>query len=327
MDDVPQTFNDIKGRNDGKQWMDAVKEEMNALMEAKTPVKLPLGKKEIDTRWVFRIKHGDKGAVDRYKARLVVKGFVQEKGLDFHETYAPVARIMTVRVLLSVINHCNLLADQLDVSNAFFLFFFKEEIYIKAPQGSHHNSDVSCRLNKSLYRLKQAPRQWNRKFDEYVKCIDFVQSRYDKCLYVLQKDGKTVYLLLYVDDIIFVSDSDVEMANVKKLLRSLFKTRDLETLKFFLGIKIDRTVKGMFLSQSLYVKKLLEKSEMTDCYPSKIPIETDPNPELCGEIITNKKPYWELVGCLMYLMLTTRPDLSVAVNFYSRFQVVASETQ
>jgi hypothetical protein len=161
---------------------------------------------------------------------------------------APVARVTTVRILLSVINHCNLLADQLDVSNAFLHGDLEEEIYIKAPQGSHHYSDVSCRLNRSLYGLKQAPGQWNRKFDEYVKSIDFVQSRYDKCQYVLQKYGKTVYLLLYVGDIILVSDSDVEMANVKKLLCSMFKTKDLGTLKFFLGIKIDRTVKGMFLS-------------------------------------------------------------------------------
>jgi hypothetical protein len=98
--------------------------------------------------------------------------------------------------LLFVINHCNLLADQLDVSNAFLHGDLEEEIYIKAPEGSHHKPDVSCRLNESLYGLKQAPCQWNRKFDEYVKSIDFVQSRYDKCLYVLQKDGKTVYLLV-----------------------------------------------------------------------------------------------------------------------------------
>lgn len=206
---------------------------------------------------------------------MVARDFTQEKGLDYHKTYdnPPVAHLTTVRVLLAVINHQNLIAHQLDVKNAFLHRRLKKEIYMKQPQGFEKNRQFVCRLNKSLYGSKQAPRQWNEKFDNFVRSLDFVQSNHDKCLYVYKTNETIVYLLLYVDDMIITGNSEHLINVFKSALMSEFKTKDLRSLKCFLGIKIERGKTGMFLSQPGYVEKLLQKFGMKECHSTRTPME------------------------------------------------------
>jgi hypothetical protein len=163
IEDVPECFEDISSRPDQKQWMEAVNEEMQALKENDTWILVhpPPGRKILENKWIFRVKRNEEGEVDRYKARLVVKGCAQKKGFDYTETYAPVARLTTVRTLLSVINKENLYAQQMDVKNAFLHGNIKEELYMKQLQSLNENPKLVYKLNTTLYRLKQAPREWN----------------------------------------------------------------------------------------------------------------------------------------------------------------------
>ncbi|PNF15497.1 hypothetical protein B7P43_G17001 [Cryptotermes secundus] len=218
-------------------------------------------------------------------------------------------------------------SHQLDVQNAFLHGVLKEEIFMRPPTGLNIGNDKVCRLNKTLYGLKQAPMEWNKEFNNYVQGLGFKQSEYDKCLYVRNKDGKPIYILLYVDDFIIASKDLQEMTVLKNKLKEKFKVKDLGNLKYFLGIRIIRKEQTMHLSQAAYVGKLLEKFGMSDCHQVKTPMEQNPPRELEGDCIVGQKPYKELVGCLMYLMLNTRPDLSSAINFYSCYQSNATEAQ
>ena len=281
----------------------------------------------MDSRWVFKLKKDVQGNPERYKARLVVKGCAQIPGLDFDQTYAPVARLTTLRCLLAVINHENLQAEQLDVKNAFLQGFLKEELYMKQPEGMKESPGLVCKLNRALYGLKQASNAWNSRFDSFVKSAKFVQSTEDRCLYTKFENGHKLYLLLYVDDVILASDSPVMIKETKALLMNEFRMTDLGRLHHFLGIQITFSNGGLALSQSHFFRDVLERFDMSDCNPCKTPLDTKLPVELEGECIVDSKPYRQLVRCLMYGMLATRPDISMAVNFFSRFLSNATERQ
>lgn len=329
LDDIPQNYYDIKGREDEKDWNIAIKEEIDSLLENETweMTYLPPGRKAIESKWIFKLKEDVDGNISRYKARLVIKGCSQKKGFDYEETFAPVARLLTVRTMLSVINKQELYAKQLDVKNAFLHGNLTEEIYMKQPEGFRDNTNRVCKLKKSLYGLKQAPRAWNLRFDKFLKKLGLKQSEYDRCLYTKINGTTRIYLLLYVDDIIITSNNENEMNILIKTLEKEFKINDLGKLHYFLGIGIKQTENGMLLNQTNYIRKLLDRFDMTECKPVKTPMECKPIEEDSenSECIIGTKPYRELIGCLMYLMLNTRPDISAAVNFYSRFQHNATQ--
>lgn len=169
---------------------------------------------------------------------MVVKGCAQRRNFDYTETYSPVAHVITVKALLSVINHEGLYARQLDVKNAFLHGTISEKIYIKKPHGIHNQDDLVCRLNKSLYGLKQAPRTWNARFDEFLKNLNLKRSKNDKCLYTCIIEDSKLYLLLYVDDIIIVENNKLKLLQLRDALMQEFLITDLKELKNFLGIKI-----------------------------------------------------------------------------------------
>jgi hypothetical protein len=237
-DEVPQKFEDIKNRKNQVEWVKAIDEELEALEKNETweIVDLPRDRKALDCRWVFAVKRDKEGEIERYKARLVAKGCAQKWGLDYNETYAPVASFTTLRVLLAIINHDKLIAHQLDVKNAFLQGELKETIYMKAPEGAKVENGKVCKLKKSLYGLKKAPIVWNNKFDMFVKRLGFIQCESDKCLYILRNDEMLIYLLLYVDDFIIVSNTIVKLERMKGILMEKFQMRDLGELNYFLGI-------------------------------------------------------------------------------------------
>lgn len=330
VEDVPVFYEDIKLRSDKLAWEAAVKEELKALEENETwsLCELPPGRKVIDNKWVFKVKRDAEGEVEKFKARLVIKGCSQKKGFDYNETYAPVARLTTLRILLSVVNNKSLYCQQLDVNNAFLNGDLTEEIFMKQPQGLEDGSNLVCRLNKALYGLKQAPRAWNDKFNKYVvNKIGFKQCENDLCLYVRNVNNDIMYLLLYVDDIILAGSNINSVESVKQKLMTEFKCKDLGNLNQFLGIKITKTKDGMFLSNKTYLENVLNRFEMSNCNAVSTPLDVNPPRDLNGPCIIDLKPYRELVGCLMYAMLSTRPDLSIAVNFFSRYQTNATESQ
>ena len=328
VDDTPNTFADIENRDDSAEWMKAVRSEMESLIrnETWTLMELPKNRKVVDCKWVFKRKRNEMGQQTNYKARLVARGFTQRHGFDFDETYAPVARITTLRVLLSLAVQRNSHIHQMDVKTAFLNGKLNEEIYMRQPEG-FVEGELVCKLNKSLYGLKQASRMWNQRFHEVITKMEFKRSDYDQCLYMRTSGSKILFLLLYVDDLILVGDNIIEIEMVKPLMCKEFEMRDMMEMKTFLGITIDRDMsKGiLLLDQKLYLEDVLRRFKMENCKAVATPMERNLQLKTSTEDILTKQPYKELIGCLMYAAITTRPDLCAAVNYFSQFQCCATD--
>lgn len=317
----PSNFSDAMKRDDCKEWHKAMNSEMNSLKELKvfTPCMLPEGRKALPCKWVLRIKKNPDGSVDKYKARLVVKGFKQKRGQDYDQTYSPVARLATIRAVLSVSAQENLHLVQFDVCTAFLNGNLKEEIYVQQPEGYSDGSSNVWKLNRSLYGLKQAPRCWNSCFENILLDMDFKQCEADCCLYTKQVNGKKLLITLYVDDGL-VAATDEDLANT--FLNDLKQRLQITTkpASHYLGLQIVREEDGsVLINQEAYAKKILERFGMANCNPVTTPIEKETFAS--GKAETEERvdfPYREAVGALAYLMVGTRPDIAYAVGVASR---------
>ncbi|PRQ31062.1 putative RNA-directed DNA polymerase [Rosa chinensis] len=312
-----------------EKWMQAMAVEMDALEKNCTweLVSLPPGKQTVGCRWVFTVKHNSDGSVDRYKARLVAKGYTQKYGVDYDETFAPVAKINTIRVLLSLAANLDWPLQQFDVKNAFLHGDLHEEVYMDLPPGYGTSSkeQVVCKLKKSLYGLKQSPRAWFGRFTKFMKKIGYRQSNSDHTLFLKHQCGKVTALIIYVDDMVVTGDDLEEIQRLQGQLSSEFEMKDLGSLKYFLGIEVARGKGCIVLSQRKYVLDLLAETGMLDCQPINTPIEQNHRlAEYLDQVPTNKARYQRLVGRLIYLS-HTRPDLAYAVSVVSQFMHNPSE--
>ncbi|XP_023772322.1 uncharacterized protein LOC111920980 [Lactuca sativa] len=214
-------------------WIKAMNDEMEALHRNNTweITDLPKNRKPIGCKWVYKIKYKSNGEIDRYKARLVAKGYNQREGIDFEETFSPVAKIVTVRILISLSVHYSWSLYQLDINNAFLYGDLAEDVYMSLPPGYYSSNDTRvCKLIKSLYGLKQAPRKWNEKLCASLFMFGFKQSISDYSLFIRKVEGSITVLLVYVDDIILTGNSEVELKKVKSFMNSQFLIKDLGTL-------------------------------------------------------------------------------------------------
>ncbi|KAJ0568794.1 putative RNA-directed DNA polymerase [Helianthus annuus] len=317
--DEPKSF---KQAVQNPNWKEAMKREIRALEQNGTWTleDLPEGKHAIGSKWVYKLKYKPDGQIERYKARLVAKGFTQMEGIDFHDTFAPVAKLVTVRTLLAVATKRNWVINQLDVNNAFLHGELDEEIYMKIPQGFEKgNENKVCRLRRSLYGLKQASRNWYQKFTTSLQQIGFEQSRADHSLLIFKSKESFVAALIYVDDVILTGNDVKKIEETKAFLDNKFSIKDLGPLKYFLGIEVTRTREGLILSQRKYILDILEDSGMMGCKPSAFPMEQ--NTKLAKndeEVRADANQYRRLVGRLLYLQ-ATRPDITYSVNVLSQF--------
>ncbi|MED6162296.1 hypothetical protein PIB30_118906 [Stylosanthes scabra] len=202
-------------------WKQAIKAELDALDENRTWMltKLPKGKKAIGCKWIFKIKLKQDGSIERYKARLVAKGFTQTLGFDYFDTFSPVIKMTTFRLLLAIVASKNWYVHQLDVNTAFVHGDLPEKVYMKLPHGLVVQPGTICKLQKSLYGLKQASRQWNTKLCSVLVKAGFIQSRPDPCLFTKSSSLGFTCILVYVDDLVVAGDSLTGIQNLKKLLR------------------------------------------------------------------------------------------------------------
>ncbi|KAM1701493.1 hypothetical protein ACFXTN_024755 [Malus domestica] len=307
-----------------------MKEEFVSLQKQGTweLVPPPVDRNVIGSKWVYKIKKDQDGKVSRYKARLVAQGYSQEQGLDYDETFSPVVRHTTVRLVLSLAAMKGWELRQLDVKNAFLHGELQEEVFMKQPQGfqdPQHPNHV-CKLLKSLYGLKQAPRAWNAKFTSYLPSLDFQSSHSDPSLFVKVCGTDVVILLLYVDDIIITGSSFSLIQQVIAELSSVFYMKDMGKLTYFLGLQITYKDNGdIFINQSKYVTDLLSKAGMINCRPCSTP--SKPHTQLLkdeGEPLADPTVYRSLVGALQYLTFT-RPDIAYAVNYACQFMTTPTE--
>ncbi|KAK1619256.1 hypothetical protein QYE76_024773 [Lolium multiflorum] len=298
----------------------AMEQDFHALLKNDTwqlvhPVS---GVNVIDSKWVFKVKKHADGSIELYKARLVAKGFKQRYGLDYEDTFSPVVKPTTIRLLLSLAVTRGWFLRQLDVQNAFLHGVLEEEVYMRQPPGFVDPARPRhlCRLVKALYGLKQAPRAWHACLGSVLRAHGFVPSTADTSLFLLQRPEVTMYLLVYVDDIILISSSDVASVRLVSALSGDFAVKDLGALHYFLGLEVSRSSAGLTLTQHKYSLDLLRRAGMLKCKHAITPMSaTDRLSALDGDPLSpdDATEYRSLVGGLQYLTIT-RPDVSYAVN-------------
>ncbi|GJX82217.1 zinc finger, CCHC-type containing protein [Tanacetum coccineum] len=298
---------------------EAINDEIGSIMENNTWVlsDLPPGCKPLGCKWILKRKMKVDGTIDKFKARLVIQGFRQKEGIDYFDTYAPVARITTIRLLLALAAIHNLVIHQMDVKTAFLNGDLDEEVYMKQPEGfvMPGNEHKVCKLVKSLYGLKQAPKQWHQKFDEVVLSSGFLLNQSDKCVYSkFDSSGKGVIICLYVDDMLIFGTDQNQVDKTKKFLSSKFSMKDMGEADVILGIKIKHENKGIVITQSHYIEKILKKFNREDCSPVSTPMDPVEKLKLNTGKPVDQLKYSRAIGCLMYAMTSTRPDIAYAAS-------------
>jgi histone deacetylase 1/2 len=267
---------------------------------------------------VFKIKRKADGSIERYKGRLVAMGYKQRYGIDYEDTFSPVVMIATVRLVLSIAVSRGWCLRQLDVQNAFLHGVLEEEVYMRQPPGFEDASKPHyvCKLDKALYGLKQAPRAWYARLSTKLCDLGFKASKSDTSLFIYSKNGVTIFMLIYVDDIIVTSSSPEAVAALLRDLRKEFALKDLGNLSYFLGIEVTSTQGGILLKQEKYAGDILTRVGMSKCKVSATPlVAMEKLSRMDGDPLSPEDStiYRSIVGALQYLTLT-RPDLAFAVN-------------
>lgn len=276
------------------------------------------------------MKRNQDGFIDKYKARLVARGYEQRAGIDYEEVFAPLARYETIRTLLAVAVQKKLYVHQMDVVAAYVQGELQEEVYMKQPEmfEAPNEQDKVCRLRKPLYGLKQAGRAWYTKLNTYLSKIGLQKTDIDPCVYTSGVDSEDRVIVIYVDDLLIATSSLEKLKYIKDKLMKKFKIRDLGPVSNILGINVTRegAIGSIKLTQTKYIQNLLNKFNMTECKAVATPMEsntvlskqTGPQTQEEKEQMKNV-PYRELVGALIHLSNTTRPDLAFIASALSRF--------
>ncbi|CAH9136574.1 unnamed protein product, partial [Cuscuta epithymum] len=309
--------------NKDPKWRAAMAEEFNALIDNHTWDLVPFNSRNnvVGSKWIYKTKFNSDGSVERHKARLVAQGFTQQAGVDFSETFSPVVKPTTVRIVLSLAVSFGWMMRQLDVKNAFLHGNLTEEVYMRQPPGFVHPQFPHhiCRLRKAIYGLKQAPRAWFYRFSSFLLTHGFVCSKSDNSLFIFRQGSTILYLLLYVDDIIITGNSPSFINTFISCLGRYFAMKDLGDLHFFLGVQAVRHSKGLFLSQQKYVSDLLTRFHLHILKPVRTPLPSRTKLSLTdGDLLTEPTEYRSMVGALQYLTMT-RPDITFAVHLVSQF--------
>jgi transposase InsO family protein len=322
----PATYREAMGAADAEEWTQACQYEMDALSKNDTweLVDLPPGRKAIKSKWVFKLK-----ADGRFRARLVAKGFTQIPGIDYDETFSPVARFESLRLLLALAALENWEIHQMDVKSAFLNGVLNEEIYMEQPQGyiAAGMENRVCRLKKALYGLKQASRAWNQQFHSVLNTLGFERTYSDAGIYVRHqhRGDSLLIVVLYVDDITIMGSSLKDVKQLKEKLSLRYEMSDLGEIQSYLGMRIsrDRSQKRIEVDQSGYIRAILDRFGMADANPHPTPLPTGADVHLVKYTAqatqAEIKHFQSLIGSLLYVQIGTRPDISFAVSRLAQY--------
>jgi hypothetical protein len=276
----------------------------------------------VSSKWLFKIKHAAGKSIEKYKARFVARGFSQKEGIEYEETFAPVARYTSIITIIALAAKMKWKLHQMDVKTTFLNGVIEEEVYIEKPQGfevEYRKSHV-CRLKKALYGLKQAPRAWYGQIDSFPTSLGFTKSKANYNLYFKVMNDEPVILLLYVDDL-FLTGEEKLIIECKKRLASEFKMKFLGLMHYFLGLEVWQSPERIFLNQGKYAVEILKRFDMLECKSMNTPMEAklkllvDTSSELIDATL-----YRQIIESLMYLT-NTRPNICFDVNTLSQFLV------
>jgi hypothetical protein len=309
--------------NKNPHWRRAMNLEFDALMKNGTWVLTSPSPNQnlIGCKWVYRIKRHADGSIERYKAHLVAKGFHQQPGIDYGETFSPVIKPTTVRTILTIALSAGWSIRQIDIQNAFLHGNLSEEVFMHQPPGYSHPSFPHhvCKLKKALYGLKQAPRAWFSRLSTRLIELGFHGSLSDTSLFIYKSSKYTMFILIYVDDIIITSSNSSAIDNLLSSLQTDFAVKDLGSLHYFLGIEVIRNTAGILLSQKQYILDLLKRTNMLEAKPVSSPMASSTSLSAHeGEPFPDQTLFRSTVGALQYLSLT-RPDIAFTVNKLSQF--------
>lgn len=330
----PASYREAMQSKERDRWLRAMIEEIDSLIKNGTWILVDKvdGRKIVSCKWIFKkkIESADNDKI-RFKARLVARGFTQEHGIDYNEVFSPVVKHASIRILLAVVAKLDWELEQLDVRTAFLHGDLEETIYMQQPEGFIKPGEEAkvCLLKKSLYGLKQASRQWHLRFDSQMQRMGFSRSKYDSCVYIKRKGKQAVaYLLLYVDDMLVAGACKAEIQQVKDDLKAAFDMKDLGIARRILGMNIvrNRERREIWLSQTDYVSRVLNRFKMQNSRETatpmaqhfKLSVRQKPQNEREKREM-DQIPYANIVGSIMYAMISTRPDLAQAISVTSRF--------
>ena len=306
-----------------KLWQKAEEEELQAHADNGTweECERPPEGRPLTVKWVYSVKKDREGKVERYKARLVARGFEQVQGRDYNETYAPVVSTESLRLILAVSAIKRWQMSQFDVSTAFLNGVLEETVYVEPPSGVRVQHDHCLRLRKALYGLKQSPKCWNSTFTEEMRTLGFKPTVSDQCVFFDESRG--VVVLVYVDDGLIFAPTQEQCQQIVDQLQDKFKVKTIDSGRF-LGMELDIAPGRVELRQTLYIEELLERFSMVGCGEVSTPMVNAKQLRKGGGKLT-EKPYRQLIGSLQHIASKTRPDIVFAVNFLSRFLACAEE--
>ncbi|GJW75323.1 putative ribonuclease H-like domain-containing protein, partial [Tanacetum coccineum] len=308
----------------------SVEADMNNLATTvPTLVDLPYGKRAIGTKWVYRNKKDDRGIMVRNKARLVAQGYTQEKGIDYDEVFALVARIEAIRLFLAYASFMNFIVYQMDVKSAFLYGTIEEEVYVCQPPGFEDPEfpNKVYKVEKALYGLHQAPRAWYETLSTYLLENGFRRGTIDKTLFIKKDKDDILLVQVYVDDIIFGSTKKSLCTEFEQMMHKRFQMSSMGELTFFLGLQVKQKDDGIFISQDKYVADILKKFDFATVKTASTPMETN-KALLKDEEAANMDVhlYRSMIRSLMYLT-ASRPDIIFAVCACARFQVTPNTSR
>ncbi|KAJ9540760.1 hypothetical protein OSB04_027266 [Centaurea solstitialis] len=329
----PTSYGEAVSGSESEQWQEAMKAEMQSMYDNQVweLTDLPQHCRAVGRKWVFKKKTDMDGNVHTFKARLVAKGFTQTHGIDYDETFSPVAMLKSIRILMAISAYFNYEIWQMDVKTAFLNGKLTEDVYMEQPEGfiDPKNPNKVCKLLKSIYGLKQASRSWNLHFDERIKEFGFAKSEFEPCVYTKFSGSIVTFLVLYVDDILLIGNDVPTLQSVKTWLSKCFQMKDLGEAAYILGIKIyrNRSRRLIGLSQSTYIDKILKRFRMDESKKGFIPMQhgivlSKAQCPVSSEDQDKMKliPYASAIGSIMYAMLCTRPDVAYSISVTSRYQ-------
>nr|GEZ33813.1 retrovirus-related Pol polyprotein from transposon TNT 1-94 [Tanacetum cinerariifolium] len=309
-------------------WIESMQEELHQFnrLDVWELVGRLLCKNIINMKWLWKNKRDEENTVIRNKSRLVAKGYAQKEGIDFEESFAPVAQLEDVRLFIAYDAYKSFTVYQMDVKTTFLYGPLKEKVYVNQSDGfvEPYHPDKVYRLKKALYGLKQAPRAWYDELSNFLVSKGFFKGSIDPTLFITKHRGDILLMQIYVDNIIFDSTNPKLSKQFEKLMHSNFEMSMMGELKIFLGIQIHQSPRGIFINQAKYAQKILTKHGMTSCGSVGTPIATKHlDADLSGTSIDQTK-YRSMVEALMYLTIS-RPDIMHTTCYCARYQAKPTE--
>ncbi len=337
--DVPITYYQMLKDGNRDKWLESTKTELNSLLSMDTwdIVDREKNKPTITSKWLWKTKYLPNGQIDKYKTRMVARGYTQKKGINYNETFAPVVRFETLRYLLAHAVEKELEVHHMDVETAFLNGNLEEEIFMEIPDGlklinnqlllksnedykkefKKEKSEKVLKLKKSLYGLKQSPRCWNTRLTIFLKEKNFIQSKTDPCLFMRSEEDNTKTIIaIYVDDCFILGKGKI-IEVIKNMFNKEFKMKDNGELSGFLGVNVERKENYLTIDQEFYIENMLKRFNMMDCKTVSTPMAVEPKGEEKSKEEEKKFDttiYQSAIGSLIYLSIATRPDISYAVN-------------